>query len=320
MLTAEQKSVKATGVGSSQVAAIVGLNPWSSPIDVWSLATGRAEFDATRGGGATEVGSLLEPSLVRIYASRQSIDTDRLVQPHSTFRHPQYAFALASPDVLVMDGETPSGIVELKTVGSRMSADWEDGPPQYVAIQVAWQQFVMNVDRAEVAALIDGTDFQIFTVSRDREIEQSLLEIVQEFWSKYVLTDTPPPLSEGESRREYLAKRFRGGRPDLVEVEDAHVVELVERYRAAKADVATADAALEAVECDLKEIIGDTAGLCGSWGKATWNTQHGAPAYKAIATALAPYGVIPPELIEQHRGGSFRKFTVYGPSKKNGRK
>lgn len=314
MLTPEQVVVKGTGIGSSQVAALAGINPWATPIDVWLLATGRAAFNS-ESSVATEVGSLLEPALVQLYARRRPIDPGRLVQPHSTFRHPDHSYALASPDVFVMDGEQRVGLVELKVVGSRMAAEWEDGVPQYVRAQVAWQQFVLGIDTADVAALIDGTNFQIYTLVRDAETEVILHGLVEEFWRQYVETDTPPPPAPTESRREYLAKKFRGGRPDVIQVDDPHVIGLVMQYRAAKDVLGRAEAALEAVEAELKEIIGDCAGIAGNWGRASWAPQQGAPAYKAIAEALAPMGVIPPALLEQHRGKGFRKFQVYGPPK-----
>ena len=44
----------------------------------------------------------------------------------------------------------------------------------------------------------------------------------------------------------------------------------------------------------------------------------GGIAYKAIAEALAPLGIIPAELIKKHTSAPTRRFQFYPPSKKNG--
>lgn len=304
MLTAEQQAIRSTGLGASELPAVCGLSPYATPIDVWLRKTG--QVDASGDFGPAEVGSVLEPAILELYQRRTG---HACVRPVDTYRHPDHAWVLASPDAIADAGH----LVEIKTVGVRMLHAWDEGPPDYVVAQTTQQMAVLGRERCDVAMLC-GTDLQLYELHFDESLWGDLYEIAAEFW-QHVQDGTPPPPAVNESRREYLAKKFRGGRPDVIQVDDPHVVGLVMQYRAAKDVLGRAEAALEAVEAELKEIIGDCAGIAGSWGRASWTAQQGSPSYKAIAEALAPMGVIPAALLEQHRGKGFRKFQVYGPKK-----
>lgn len=61
-LTAEQRTARRQYIGSSEAAAILGLDPYRSASDIWLEKTGQlAEWD---GNEATERGRLLEPVLL----------------------------------------------------------------------------------------------------------------------------------------------------------------------------------------------------------------------------------------------------------------
>src|SRR5204862_4038335 len=55
----------------------------------------------------------------------------------------------------------------------------------------------------DVAALI-GTDLQIFTLTRDLDVEVVMVEAARHFWETYVLADVAPP-EDDPARRKALA-------------------------------------------------------------------------------------------------------------------
>lgn len=314
-LTAEQIAIRATGIGASEIAAIVGIDPWQSPIDVWLRKRGIVALGTDEESEAAEVGSLLEPSLVDLFRARTGLS--QVTRPVKTYCHPEHAWVLASPDALLGDPEHPDALAEFKVVGFNMRSDWEDGVPLKVVAQVQWQMMVMRVTLCHVARLI-GTDFQVIGVRADAEAQQLLFEAGQEFW-RSVQDGTPPPPSAMEDRREYLKKRFRGTTRDILPVPPDHagfVEDLRRQYLEAKSDCAEAQTALEHVECELKELIGDAGGIRLPSGDAfTWQRdQVGRADYKSIAADLAPFGKIPDELIEKHRGTPSRRF-LFSPAK-----
>lgn len=321
MLTPEQREAHRTGVGSSQVAAIAGLSPFASPMDVWMQLTGLVpEEDDENVQDEREVGSVLEPAVAQIYAKR----TGFAVQMHSnlTLRHPEHPWAIASPDATALAQPVePDRLVEIKVVGSWMTSHWEDGTPEYVICQQAWQIWVtsaargVRIDRCDLAAVLEGTRYVGDTHWRDDQLIRQLVEMVSAFWHDHVLTKIPPPARAGEERLAYLAKRYPKHRDVILEVPAADagfVGELVSTWRTAKAVADSAAAAEKAALAPILDLIGDAAGIAGEWGKFTWKSQSGGVAYRAIAQELAG-GTIPPALIEKHRSPDYRKPHFSAP-------
>lgn len=312
-LTAEQVEIRRTGLGASEIAAVAGLSPFEAPLDVWLRKLGIVDL-GTAAGPAAEVGSELEDGLARLFAIRTGLGPITL--PHTTLRHPDRPWQLASPDVLVGDDpEHPLAAVELKVVGVHMAAHWEDGIPAYVRAQVAQQQEVMaHVPDWYVARLI-GTDFAVFDVPRDPEAGATITQIGEDFWTQHVLAETPPPPAADESRLAYVKKLYaRGGQSGSIRevaAEDVgHVADLLERYRAAKAELSRAEVVKGDLEAALCEIVGEDDGISGPFGKFTWKRIAGRVDYKAVAAYLAAelgWPKVPDEIAEDYRGEGYRR-------------
>ncbi len=51
---------------------------------------------------------------------------------------------------------------------------------------------ICNVDRVDIAVLIGGQDFRIYTYNRNREFEEKIIKIAHKFWTKNILQKAPP--------------------------------------------------------------------------------------------------------------------------------
>ena len=58
------------GIGGSDVAAIMGLSPWKSPLEVWLEKTNRAESPDLSGKEAVAMGTELEGDVLEMYRRR----------------------------------------------------------------------------------------------------------------------------------------------------------------------------------------------------------------------------------------------------------
>src|SRR5262245_11426366 len=192
MLTPEQRAHRRRGIGSSDIAAIVGVSPHAASIDVYLDKLGLAKERETQ---ETWCGDRAEAFIAELYEERAAMG---LSFPNETRGHPQHPWALATPDRWRNDGD---GIVEIKLVGARMLHLWSDGLPAHVEVQVQWQREVCDVERADVAALLGGTRFEMYHVERDRELGADLLDIGRAFWEEHVLVRVPPPMSGEDARR-----------------------------------------------------------------------------------------------------------------------
>jgi predicted phage-related endonuclease len=83
--------------------------------------------------------------------------------------------------------------------------------PDPVLCQIAWYNMVLESwgggrlpfeleDFSRVSVLIGGQDYREYTVPRDLDFEQSLLEAGLKFWENNVLSRVPPDPSESEGQ------------------------------------------------------------------------------------------------------------------------
>ena len=322
MLTPEQHAIRRTGVSASEIAAVAGLNPFASPIDVW-LQKPTPEREAILPEedpfGPSDVGNILEPAVLELYVKRTGNQAARCAE---TLRHPELPWVLATPDAFV----DPTHLVEIKCVGPRMASDWDEGPPTYVYCQALWQMLVTGADVVDVAALLGPTEYpRIWPIARDQDLINDLVDIGRRFWFEHVLTNIPPPPLPDEDRGEYLAKRFRQLRGDYLEPKDEaleRIATLHRQEREAAKSLEAVECELKRLRCDLKELIGEHAGVrLPDGSRYDWKAPAtGSVSYKAIAEQLAPFGVIPPDVLAAHTSRPERRFQFYPPSKRKGGK
>ncbi len=76
--------------------------------------------------------------------------------------------------------------------------------PRSYLLQVATYQALTGCQHWDLAALIGNTDFRIYHLHRDPELESYLLEEADRWWQAHVVADTPPdPQSELEAKQRW---------------------------------------------------------------------------------------------------------------------
>lgn len=182
------------GIGSSDAAAAVGLNPYQSPLELWLVKTGRDEglpqVDPNDDTSPLFWGTVLEPVVAEHYARRTRFKVRRR---NAVLQHPDpdKAWMLANIDREVV-GHPDVQILECKTAGEFGARLWRDGVPEYVQCQVQHQLAVTGKRAAEVAVLVCGQELRIYRIERDEALIAHLIELESRFW-QYVVTDTAPP-------------------------------------------------------------------------------------------------------------------------------
>ncbi|KGS91817.1 putative phage-type endonuclease domain protein [Burkholderia pseudomallei MSHR7498] len=202
-------TVRKTGIGGSDAAAAVGLNPYVSPLELWLDKTGRAEGlprpDPGDTTSPTYWGSLLEPIVAAVYTQQTG---NRVRKVNAVLRHPTIPFMLANIDREIV-GARDVKILECKTAGEFGARLWRDGVPEYVQIQVQHQLAVTGKTAADVAVLLCGQALEVFRIERDDALIGRLVELEAAFW-RYVETDTPPPADGSESADRALRHLYPG--------------------------------------------------------------------------------------------------------------
>ena len=197
--------VRRRGIGSSDAAAAVGLNPYKSQLELWLEKTGRdgnlPKVDPHDEESPLYWGILLEHIVAAHYTKRTG---NRVRRINAVLQHPDPAlpWMLANIDREVT-GAPDVQILECKTAGLNGARLWKDGVPEYVQLQVHHQLAVTGKQIADVAVLLGGQHLEIHRIERDDRLIARLIELERQFW-RYVETDTPPPADGSDSAESAL--------------------------------------------------------------------------------------------------------------------
>lgn len=248
------------GIGGSDVAPILGLSKWRSPLDVY--LDKRGEGGADQDNEAMLWGRALEPVIRQQYAER----TGRVVRlPESILVHPQHAFMLANVDGVTDDRR----VLEVKT--ARTGQEWgepgTDEIPEAYALQVQHYLCVTGYQVADVAVLIGGSDFRLYEVEADADLQGMLVEAEAAFWQRVVDGVPPDPVTFEDARRRYGSSDAAG---EVVADAEAYAAwaDLCDVRRIAK-EIDEREKAAKAV---LMRALGETGDTLTTDGKtlATW--------------------------------------------------
>lgn len=160
------------GIGSSDAAAAVGLNPYKSQLELWLEKTGRdtslSKLDPQDEESPAYWGNILEPIVATHYTQRTG---NRVRRVNAVLQHPdpQLPWMLANIDREVI-GANAVQILECKTAGINGARLWKEGVPEYVQLQVMHQLAVTGKQAADVAVLLGGQHLEIHRIERDESM------------------------------------------------------------------------------------------------------------------------------------------------------
>jgi putative phage-type endonuclease len=182
-------------IGGSDIGAILGLSHFRSPLEVWLEKTGKEvkKLDSL----PLRFGTYAEAFVASEYSRATGFD---LIHDESIHIHPDYSFMSAHIDrfVLEHDSPTPMRILECKTANPFASSDWgeagSDEVPLSYLCQSVWYMGITNINKVALAVLFGNSDFRIYEITRDLELESAILQKANLFWSEYVIKDIPPPV------------------------------------------------------------------------------------------------------------------------------
>jgi putative phage-type endonuclease len=198
-------AVRKQGIGSSDAAAAIGLNPYKSQLELWMEKTGRDEslpkLDPQDEESPAYWGNVLEPIVAWHYSKRSG---NRVRRINAVLQHPdpKLPWMLANIDREVI-GADDVQILECKTAGINGARLWKEGVPEYVQLQVMHQLAVTGKQAADVAVLLGGQHLEIHRIERDESMIARLIDLERLFWD-YVVSDTPPPADGTDSAEAAL--------------------------------------------------------------------------------------------------------------------
>ena len=279
-------AARATGIGGSDVAAILGMDPHRGPLHVWLEKTGQAPVrrDA-RLERAARRGHALEGLTSEFFAEESGLT---VLDSPGTLQHIDHTHWIANPDRLVVAPDRDElGVLECKTRTWRSARieGWSgDQAPDRPAIQAHWYLTVSGYRFGYLAGLIDD-ELEWFRLERDDELCQILADAVDRFWRDHVLAGVPPEADGSRATAELLAQLWVASEEAAVEVDPVEALLLGQRRRELKEQAARLDHDLTEVENRMRQLAGD-AEIATVGGKPvfTWKA-NGQFAHKRFRTA-----------------------------------
>jgi len=273
---AEWLAHRARGIGGSDVAAICGLSPWKSAVQVYLEKVGAAVDQEEN--SAMRWGKLLEPVIAEQFSRETGMPIRRMP---AILQHPEQDWALANFDFLLSDPrEKEPGILEVKNTSAYLAHAWEDDvAPEHYTLQLQWYMHVTGLTWGYFAPLIGGN--RLLTDKRmeyDAELVEPMVKICQDFWQMVVLKTPPAPDGRPASTElmKHLYPHAAPGKivelPESLEDDFRRLPLLVEEL---KVFTEEREREIEAIKNKIKAEMKDAeaATLCGKV-VVTWKEQE----------------------------------------------
>lgn len=236
-----------TGITGSDAAALLGLDPFRSRIEVWAEKVGMLRSRSLDEVEAVKWGSILEAPIIREVLARTRRERARTREWPELFSQGEVLplmhrwldggrvqerakwiiasrrveHAMATPDFAFRNwlpmpgaeyeerGLAGPGIGEIKTTSYLSRHNWAGGPPLRVQAQVQHELLVGGgASWGTAAVLIGGQALRIFDFAAHPAFMRLLEEAIGEFWHWHVRTGTPPEPEGTEQEREALARIY----------------------------------------------------------------------------------------------------------------
>lgn len=291
-------------LGGSDVAAIFGVSPWRTPLDLYldkisprgeeALDPEKKKFFARRKRQEPVIAEMLADEY-GIVVTRLSIDDNpnRYLDDEHPFLAAEidYEFCM-SPAVRghfperedfakIQDGTLLNG--ELKTVHPFKASEWGEEGSEEVPIHYAAQGMhglgITKRPAVLVSALFGLDTLMCFPVMRDEETISAMRRRAVSFWTDNVLKRVPPaPVNLDDVKRLYGGFK---GRP----------VELSEEAHAALQKLAAIRASAKQLEIDKVELEWQIARCVAfNWGIDVLHGDEGQPVISGEESAVLMYG------------------------------
>lgn len=201
--------LRTTGIGGSDVGAIMGLNKYSSPLTVY---LSKKNVEGFKGNAATEWGHILEDPIRKKAAEELGIEIISVPGMYTSLDVP---FMSANLDGLchaenqvTIGGETVEGLggYEIKT-SSRGEGFSDDEVPDSYYCQVQHYMAVTGLNWFILTAFFLNTKrAKHYVIKRNDDfIYTQLIPAEKSFWENFVMANNPPEPIGLDSENEYTA-------------------------------------------------------------------------------------------------------------------
>lgn len=248
-------------VGASEVAAVMGLSPYNTALDVYKSKQGVDRyFDPL----LSFVGHASEPIMHEWVEKFSGVPVT--LEDAFMARSIEYPFLHASFDRVSRD---PFTTWQMKTAHFYTGHKWDEGIPTDIRVQVQAEMLVAGTQRAAVVVWIGGREFRLFWEDRDDKfIKGHMLPALTTFW-EMVQNGEPPQVSTVAEVNQIVTEER------ATELSES-AFETLERITVLNSDIKAQEEERDALKVVLAHYVGSADTLTVDGQKvATWKRQRG---------------------------------------------
>ena len=288
----EWLKARQAGIGSSEVATILGVNPYETPYQLWRRKKG---LDAPKEENFfMKAGHYLEEAVAKFYADETGVEIIKRSAEDFLIVNDSRDYLRVSPDRTFWLPNMPhsndnKGIVECKT--TQMSID-EDSIPQHWFCQLQYQLGTAEMYQGALAWLTQGREFGYKNYDLDRDFYGFMLEECDKFYIDYIIGKAEPP---SISEEDVMLRSPRSAAGKSVEATEEFSDLVVKLFEAKDAESKASELVDKLTE-KIKLFMGDAESLTyRGITLATW--KSGKDSSKFDATK---YAADHPELVKSY--------------------
>jgi putative phage-type endonuclease len=262
------------GLGGSDIAAIMGISKWSTPMDIYLEKKGMSEDEDSN---AKMRGRILEKAIAEWYAEKNGFE----IQPGPDMpMQGEKEFMLGSPDFWVWDfNESMHDFWGLEVKTSRSDDGWgpdgSDQIPRYYATQVHWYMLVAKKKVWDVAVYFTFKDeFRQYRLYADDELHEKMVESAESWWNTHIVEDVAPNLDGGRGSTYLLTQQFPQDTGEIREP-TSREIELFEELNSINDALKMLQVRKKETENLIKNEMQDCSVIQSGHVKATWKLGNG---------------------------------------------
>jgi predicted phage-related endonuclease len=273
------------GIGGSDVASVLNLEPWGCARRLFYEKTG-VEADYRLSGPQLQRGKDMEPLIAAMFARI----TGFRVEKQDAVPHPKLAFLRVNADLLVEDHEGNIGVAEIKDQDARVFAKSKrEGIHLGYALQLQHGMIVwgLKFGYMVVHCVENWGNPIIWRVEEDLELQKMMVDACAEFWRRVVEDDIPDRLNARDHRCKTCTHRLVCDRDEDEYVvgaqRDESMAELMQQAVEANALAKQAADYYEDVKTLLAERLGERTAVESSGGRVYFKPQKRTTPYDSDA-------------------------------------
>lgn len=188
------RTLRSSGVGASEVAAVLGIDKYTTPLKLYQLKVGEREPDPEN--AYTRAGHLLEDAVAQYFDDLSGHKVIKKTKADYIVRHPETEIIFCHPDreYYVQGRRSERAVLECKT--TQMTIDKDDIPKEWFC-QLQYQlgtiyEATGKTKTGAIAWLQRGLMFDFKEFDLVGDFYQYLKEEVIKFWLNHVVPGIPP--------------------------------------------------------------------------------------------------------------------------------